>query len=93
MFLLHTREWEQTGNLGMEHVTYRFSLYGFFACVLVHTLVGVAWKNVTSLTSSCGRSIERVGTVMKFSLGCQLQYQLLSTCIEQRYCALTTNYP
>ena len=65
----------------------------YFACVLVHTLVGIAWKSVTALTSSYVWSIVRVGTVMKWCLGCWLQYQLVSICIEQRYFALTTNSP
>ena len=65
----------------------------FFACVLLHTILGFVWKSVTALTPSLGWSIVRVGTVMIWCWGCWYQYQLVSTCIEQIYCALTTNYP
>ena len=72
---------------------YRLSCYGLFPCVLLHTLLGIAWKYVTALTSSRGWSIVRVGNVMTFCWGCLFKYQLVSTCIEQRYCALITNSP
>ena len=62
-----------------------------YACVLVHTTLFIAWKSVTELTSSCGWSIVRVGNAMTCCFGCWFQYQLVSTCTEQIYCALTTN--
>ena len=65
----------------------------FFACLLVYTLLGIAWTYVIALTSSCGLTIVRIGTVMKCYWGRCFQYQLLSTCIEQGYYALTTNSP
>ena len=71
--------------------TYRMSWYGFFACFLVHTLVGIARKSINELTSSYGWIIVRVGTVITCCLGCWFQYQLFSTCIEQIYYVLTTN--
>ena len=64
-----------------------------FACVLLHTLLGIAWKYITVLTSSRGWSIVRVGNVIKCCWGCWSQYQLVSTCIEQRYFGLTINSP
>ena len=73
--------------------TYRLSWYGFFACVLLHILLDIAWKYVTSLTSSCGWSIVRVGTVVTWCLGCWFQYHWVSNSIKQIYCAKTTNFP
>ena len=63
-----------------------------FAYAPVHTVLGIAQKSVTALDSSSRWSIVRVGTVITCCWRCWLQYQLISTCIEQRYCDLTTNY-
>ena len=73
--------------------TYRLSWYAFF-CLCPGTYTRRYWVNFfTTLTSSCGWSIVRVGTVMTWCLDCWFQYQLVSIFIEQRYFSLTTNSP
>ena len=71
--------------------TCRLPWYELFACVLLHTISGIAWESVTALTSSCVWSIVHVGTLMTCCWGCWFQYQLVSTYTEQIYCALTSN--
>ena len=73
--------------------THRLSWYVFFACVMLHTLLVIAWKSVTVINSYCGWSIVCVGTVLACCWGCWFQYQLVSTCTEKRYFTFTTNSP
>ena len=65
----------------------------FFACVLLHTFLGMSQISVIAVTSSHGLSIVNVGTVIICCWGCLSQNQLAIHCIVQIYCALTTNLP
>ena len=72
---------------------YRIYWHGFFSCVMLHIVLVMSWMSVIALTSSCVWSIVYVGTVMMWFWGCWSSFQLVCTCIEQRYCALKTNFP
>ena len=53
----------------------------------------MSWTYLIVITSRCGRSIVGVVTMIVYCSGCCLQYQLMFSWMEQRYCALTTNSP
>ena len=66
---------------------------GFFACILLQTFLGVSCKYLIVITSRRVWSIVRVVNMIVCYSGCCFQYQLVFSCMEQRYCAFTTNSP
>ena len=71
----------------------RMYLYEFFSWILLQIFSGVSWTYIIVITSRRGWIIVRVGTMIFCCSGCCFQYQLVFSCMEQRYCALTTNSP
>ena len=94
---LYWREIEERITLICNHSHHQSNIccleMNVLAYVLEHILVGIARKSVIESPSSFWWSIVCVGNMMTWCFGCWFQYQLVSTCIEQRYFSLTTNYP
>ena len=70
------------------------SWYGFFfACALLHIILGMSWISIIAVTSIHGWSIECFRTAITCCCGCWYQNQLLLSFINQIYCALITSFP
>ena len=57
------------------------------------SFLGMSCAYIIIITSRRGWSIVRVDTIMVCWSGWCFQYQLVFSCMEQKYCALTTNSP
>ena len=65
----------------------------FFAWILLETFLGMCWASIIPTTSRLGQRIVPDGSMILCCSGCCLKYQLVFFCVEQIYCALTTNSP
>ena len=63
----------------------------FFPWILLQ--LGIAWTCLIVITSRRGWILVRVSTMIVCYSDCCFQYQLMFSCIELIYCALTTNSP
>ena len=68
------------------------SLYGFYSWIILQTFLGMSWTYLIVITSRRGWSIVRSGTMI---VCCSVffKYQLVFSCMDQRYCALKNNSP
>ena len=64
-----------------------------FACILLHTLLGMSRKYVITTTSISRWRIVCVETMIACCCGCWPQYQLVMSLMEKIYYDLTTNSP
>ena len=65
----------------------------FFAWIMLQILLAMSCTYLIVITSRHGWSIVRVGTMIVCCSGYCFQYQLVFSCMEQRYFALKNNSP
>ena len=71
----------------------RMSLNGFFAWILLQTVLGVSWTYIILITSILEWIMVCVRNMIFCCSGFCFQYQLVSSCMDQKYCVLTTHSP
>ena len=73
--------------------TNRMSLYAFFSWIMLQKFLGMSWKYLVMTILRRGCSVVHVVAMIYCCSGCYFQYQLVFSCMDQKYCALKTNSP